>query len=77
MACTPIPGSAPISASAGASSACNTAMRMYGSREGWSKWLGVSLPETGTYTGPTLLAPLHLSNGEGRYTEPNLWVVHE
>lgn len=56
---------------------CSTAMCMSGSRADWSAWLGADLPESGAWTGPTLLAPLQLSDGVGIYTEPNLWMIHE
>ncbi len=55
---------------------CDRAMRMIGSAEEWSAWLGMPLPPDGERTHPELLSPLKLSGGVGRYTEPNLWVIH-
>ncbi|MFT5680171.1 MAG: hypothetical protein ACI8RZ_001077 [Myxococcota bacterium] len=55
---------------------CDRAMCMIGTTQEWSQWLGVDLPTDGEQVHPDLLAPLKLSGGIGRYTEPNLWIIH-
>lgn len=57
-------------------SACDQAMQMVGTAAEWSHWLNMPLPDDGEQTHPDLLSPLVLSDGIGRYVEPNLWMLH-
>lgn len=42
----------------------------------WEKWTGMAFPSGGTYTIPSGLSTLTITNGIGTYTEPNIWVRH-
>jgi hypothetical protein len=42
----------------------------------WERWLGMDLPYPGDYVFPGGLAPLTVAGGEGRYWEPNVWMLH-
>jgi GNAT superfamily N-acetyltransferase len=42
----------------------------------WEQWLGMDLPQPGDYVFPGGLAPLTVAGGEGRYWEPNAWMLH-
>jgi GNAT superfamily N-acetyltransferase len=42
----------------------------------WERWLGMDLPEAGEYAFPGGLAPLTVTDGVGRYWEPNVWMLH-
>ena len=51
-------------------------MRLVGTTQEWSEWLGIALPSEGAITHPQLLAPLQITSGSALYTEPNLWMMH-
>jgi GNAT superfamily N-acetyltransferase len=42
----------------------------------WEEWIGLRLPEDGTYIVEGMLAPLEVSDGIGRHVEPNVWMRH-
>lgn len=42
----------------------------------WQEWTGMALPADGSYVVPGMLAPLHVYDGKGRHTEPNIWLRH-
>ena len=42
----------------------------------WQEWTGLELPHNGVYVFPHGLAPLTVTDGIGRYWEPNVWVRH-
>jgi GNAT superfamily N-acetyltransferase len=42
----------------------------------WELWVGMRFPEAGDYVFPGGLAPLRLTDGIGRYWEPNVWMLH-
>jgi GNAT superfamily N-acetyltransferase len=42
----------------------------------WEQWTGLELPAPGQYTFPGGLAPLAVTDGIGRYWEPNVWMLH-
>jgi GNAT superfamily N-acetyltransferase len=42
----------------------------------WEMWLGLALPEDGTYVVEGILAPLEVESGVGRHIEPNVWLRH-
>lgn len=54
---------------------CHQSMQLRASAEEWAGWTQGALDE-GDHELPTLLAPLQVRAGEGRYVEPNVWVVH-
>jgi GNAT superfamily N-acetyltransferase len=43
----------------------------------WETWTGMSLPADGLYVFPEGLAPLAISEGQGEYFEPNVWMLHD
>ena len=43
----------------------------------WERWTGLAFPEDGDYVFPQGLAPLAVSDGVGRYWEPNVWMRHD
>jgi GNAT superfamily N-acetyltransferase len=43
----------------------------------WEQWLGMELPQPGTYVFPGGLAPMTVTDGIGRYWEPNVWMLHQ
>jgi GNAT superfamily N-acetyltransferase len=51
-------------------------MRITGSVAEWEQWTGMAFPDDGEYTFPRGLAPLSVQAGQGRYWEPNVWIVH-
>jgi hypothetical protein len=51
-------------------------MRITGTVAEWESWTGLAFPEDGDYVFPRGLAPLHVTDGIGRYFEPNVWLVH-
>jgi GNAT superfamily N-acetyltransferase len=42
----------------------------------WEQWTGLEMPAPGEYVFPGGLAPLAVSDGTGRYWEPNVWMLH-
>jgi GNAT superfamily N-acetyltransferase len=44
----------------------------------WAEWTGMVFPETGDYTFPSGLAPVHIDvrRDIGTYWEPNVWMRH-
>ena len=54
-------------------------MRITGPLSAWEKWTGLSFPDSGDYIIPGALNPvtLDLEKDEGRYIEPNVWMVHD
>jgi hypothetical protein len=42
----------------------------------WEVWTGLSFPADGSYVFPEGLAPLTVTDGTGRYWEPNVWMLH-
>jgi predicted GNAT family acetyltransferase len=44
----------------------------------WEEWTGIKFPESGDYTFPAGLAPVHIDRAQdvGTYWEPNVWIVH-
>lgn len=52
-------------------------MRMTASVTDWEQWTGLSFPADGSYVFPGGLAALTVSDGTGRYWEPNVWMVHD
>jgi hypothetical protein len=51
-------------------------MRISGPPTNWERWTGMSFPEDGAYAFPRGLARLRVQNGQGRYWEPNVWMLH-
>ena len=49
-----------------------------GSVADWESWTEMAFPETGDYVFPHGLATVHVDRerDEGRYFEPNVWVIH-
>lgn len=49
-----------------------------GSVAQWEQWAGMRFPESGPYIVPTALHPVEIDRAqdEGRYTEPNVWLLH-
>jgi len=58
--------------------ACNRSQPLAGKVAEWEEWLDLSLPASGDYVGPGLLAPLHVSHeaDEAVCWEPNVWMEH-
>jgi hypothetical protein len=42
----------------------------------WERWIDMVLPGDGDYVFPRGLAPLSVTDGIGRYWEPNVWMRH-
>lgn len=44
----------------------------------WESWASMALPDTGDYTVPGALTPVHIDREAdvGRYVEPNVWMRH-
>jgi len=44
----------------------------------WEEWTQMAFPETGDYVVPGALVPVEIDRerDEGRYVEPNVWMVH-
>ena len=44
----------------------------------WEQWTEMKFPESGEYTFPAGLAPVHIDREQdlGTYWEPNVWIVH-
>lgn len=57
---------------------CERSMLMAGSVAEWEEWLRLTLPASGDYVAPGLLAPLHVDRARDAclYVEPNVWVEH-
>lgn len=53
-------------------------MRVSGTVAEWEEWMGLPLPESGSYVAPGALAPVQIDRerDEGLYLEPNVWVAH-
>lgn len=53
-------------------------LRITGSVSDWESWTGMAFPDSGDYVFPEGLAPVHIdtSSDQGRYWEPNVWMVH-
>jgi hypothetical protein len=53
-------------------------LRITGTLAEWEEWTGMAFPESGPYVFPYGLAPLEVDReaDEGRYWEPNVWVLH-
>jgi len=53
-------------------------MRITGSVKEWEAWIGLALPDSGTYVFPHGLAPLTVDRERdlGDYWEPNVWMIH-
>ena len=53
-------------------------MLIAGSVADWESWTQMAFPESGEYVFPRGLATLHIDRegDEGRYFEPNVWVIH-
>ena len=43
----------------------------------WVAWTGGEFPGDGQYIVPGGLVPMTVTNGEGVYEEPNVWMVHD
>jgi hypothetical protein len=43
----------------------------------WESWTEMLFPEDGRYVFPGGLAPLDVSEGVGKYWEPNVWMIHD
>lgn len=52
-------------------------MHIFGPVDEWQEWIAMTFPEDGEYVFPGGLAPLRVSDGEGDYWEPNVWMVHD
>jgi GNAT superfamily N-acetyltransferase len=57
---------------------CHTSKTIRGTPVEWEKWTGMKFPQSGSYTIPGALAPLEmdLDANDGKYIEPNVWIVH-
>ncbi len=57
---------------------CHEAMTIRGTRIEWEEWIGMKFPQSGQYVIPGALNPMemNLEKDEGRYIEPNVWMVH-
>ncbi len=42
----------------------------------WEEWTEMRFPENGSYIVPGALAPLEIDGDNGRYVEPNVWMLH-
>lgn len=53
-------------------------MRIVGTVARWETWAGMRFPESGRYVVPEALVPVEIDHDvdEGRYIEPNVWMVH-
>lgn len=54
-------------------------MTVTGTPGEWEAWAAMPFPDSGEYVVPGALCPVHIDIGrdEGRYVEPNVWVVHD
>ena len=54
-------------------------LRITGTVEEWERWVGMAFPESGDYVFPQGLAPVEIDKemDEGRYWEPNVWMLHK
>jgi hypothetical protein len=54
------------------------AMRVTGSVAEWERWMGIALPESGSYVVPGALVPVEIDRERdlGEYQEPACWVRH-
>jgi len=57
---------------------CHKAMVIRGTRAKWETWTGMKFPQSGEYSIPGALNPIHMDieKDEGVYIEPNVWMVH-
>jgi GNAT superfamily N-acetyltransferase len=57
---------------------CHQAMTIRGTRAEWEAWTGLRFPQSGPYVIPGALNPIdmYIEKDEGRYVEPNVWMVH-
>ena len=57
---------------------CHEAMTIRGTREEWESWTGLKFPQSGQYYVSGALNPMEMNveEDEGRYIEPNVWMVH-
>ncbi len=58
---------------------CHTAMKIGGSIAQWESWTKMRFPESGEYVVSGALSPvkMDITQNEGMYTEPNVWVLHQ
>lgn len=58
---------------------CHESKTIRGTRAAWEEWTGMKFPQTGKYIIPGALNPIEMDieKDEGRYIEPNVWIVHE
>jgi GNAT superfamily N-acetyltransferase len=42
----------------------------------WEAWTGLAFPDDGSYVFPEGLAALTVTDGNGQYWEPNVWMLH-
>lgn len=58
---------------------CHESKTIRGTRAAWEEWTGMKFPQTGKYIIPGALNPIEIDieKDEGRYIEPNVWIVHE
>jgi GNAT superfamily N-acetyltransferase len=58
---------------------CHTSKIIRGSRAEWEVWTTLKFPQSGAYIVPGALNPIemNLTQDEGVYIEPNVWIVHE
>lgn len=54
-------------------------MAMRGTVSEWERWIGMALPETGSYVVPSATSPLMIDRerDEGVYFDQNVWMVHD
>ncbi|HYE90572.1 MAG TPA: hypothetical protein VEA38_06125 [Terriglobales bacterium] len=54
------------------------AMVIRGSVAEWEEWTAMRMPDSGDYVVPGALQPVRIDrdNDEGRYEDPNVWMVH-
>lgn len=57
---------------------CPQSMTITGTIGEWESWTEMRFPESGTYIIPGALSPVmfDLERDEGRYIEPNVWMLH-
>ena len=58
---------------------CHESKLIRGTRTEWEKWTGMRFPQSGQFIISGALNPIQMDveNDEGRYVEPNLWIVHD
>ncbi len=57
---------------------CHRSYLVTGTIAEWTKWTGMTFPNSGSYIVPGALVPVEidLEKDLGRYLEPNVWMVH-